>query len=45
MYFDRKGFSLRGGLTIDDEGDVEDFKGLKSVLWSCQGVCVESIYV
>ncbi len=38
MYFDRKGFSLRSGLTVDDKGVVEDLKGLKSVVWSCQHV-------
>jgi hypothetical protein len=32
MYFDRHKFSLRGGLKVDDEGDDEDFRGLKSSL-------------
>jgi hypothetical protein len=45
MYFDRNGITLRGGLMVDDEGDVEDLKGLMSVLWSCQCVCIGSICV
>jgi hypothetical protein len=32
MYFDTQEFSLRGGLRVDDEGDDEDLKGLKSNL-------------
>jgi len=32
MYFDRKGFNLKGLLRVDAEGDVEDLKGLKSGL-------------
>jgi hypothetical protein len=32
MYFDKKGFSLKGGLKVDDEGDVEDLRGLKNDL-------------
>jgi len=30
MYFDRKGFSLGGGLRVDAERDFEDLKGVKS---------------
>jgi len=45
MYFDRKGFSARSGLRVDDKGDVENRRGFKNDLWSSQRVCVESICV
>jgi hypothetical protein len=32
MYFDRQEFSLKGGLRVDDEGNDENFRGLKSGL-------------
>jgi hypothetical protein len=45
MYSCRQEFSLRHGLRIDDEGDDEDFKGLKNNLSSFQLVCVMFICV
>lgn len=45
MYFYRREFSLRCGLRVDDEGDDEDFRGLKSGMSSSQLICVVFIFV
>jgi len=45
MYFERQKYSLGVGLKVDDKGDNEDPRGLKSSLESSQRVCVRLICV